>query len=128
MLMAQTADAADAADAAADAGGSDPAAVETGVPEYGPAFNALTVRQKKFVLMMASAPLESAASWARSAGYSDASGRAKTTASELLGNEAVRAAIFTAVLLPFPSVSRSRRVSILHLSLAVRSALAFLIV
>jgi hypothetical protein len=73
---------------------ADADAADTGAGEYGPAFASLTARRKRFVLAMASAPLESAASWARAAGFSDASGRAKSTASELLGNSAVRAAIF----------------------------------
>jgi hypothetical protein len=61
---------------------------------HGPAMSALSERQRKFVLAMASDPYASAASWARAAGYSNANAACRTRAFELLRDPRVEAATF----------------------------------
>ena len=60
---------------------------------FGPAMAALTPKQSRFVLAMASMPLSSAAEWARAAGYSDHKEGAKVRAHEVLQSESVQAAV-----------------------------------
>jgi len=62
--------------------------------DYGPAMRALPERKRRFVLAMASDPFGYQADWARAAGYSDESGRATVTASELLRDPQVQAASY----------------------------------
>lgn len=64
------------------------------LPEYGPAFQSLNERQRKFVLAMASDPYGSQADWARAAGYSDVSDAAKVRGCLLMQDSRVEAAAF----------------------------------
>lgn len=61
--------------------------------EYGPAMAALTEKQRRFVLAMASDPFGSAAAWARAAGYSDKSEGAKVYGHYLLYSPKIEEAV-----------------------------------
>ncbi len=61
---------------------------------FGPAMQALTDKQRLFVLAMLTDPTGDAAKWARTAGYSDTKEGAKVRGHEALSNPKVKAAAF----------------------------------
>jgi hypothetical protein len=61
--------------------------------QYGPAMLALTEKQRRFVLAMASDPFGNPTKWARAAGYSDVGEGAKVRGFEAMHNPAVEEAV-----------------------------------
>jgi hypothetical protein len=65
----------------------------TDLDTLGPAMRALTEKQRRFVLAMASDPFGNAASWARAAGYSDTKEGAKVRGHHLIHDPRVEEAV-----------------------------------